>query len=70
MSYIEGILQCIFVKVLQGVYGSLSLDNRTPACILGQDLCPLGDGVLVFNDTSIASETCEELFTPDAPHIK
>ncbi|KAJ3526313.1 hypothetical protein NM208_g11250 [Fusarium decemcellulare] len=30
---------------------------------------PIGDVVLSLNDTTLASETCEELFTPQAPHI-
>lgn len=30
---------------------------------------PFGDGALMFNDLSLAPETCEELFTPAAPHI-
>lgn len=30
---------------------------------------PIGDVVLSLNDTSLAAETCEELFTPQAPHI-
>lgn len=35
----------------------------------GQVSCPFGDGVLLLRDALLASETCEELFTPDAPHI-
>lgn len=30
---------------------------------------PFGDVVLALADTALASETCEELFTPDSPHI-
>lgn len=30
---------------------------------------PFGDGALAFEDTRLGSETCEELWTPDAPHI-
>ncbi|KAF5843733.1 glutamine-dependent NAD(+) synthetase [Dunaliella salina] len=30
---------------------------------------PFGDGVLQCLDTTLAAETCEELFTPQAPHI-
>ncbi|THC90686.1 hypothetical protein EYZ11_009861 [Aspergillus tanneri] len=30
---------------------------------------PIGDVILSLNDTSLAAETCEELFTPQAPHI-
>jgi hypothetical protein len=29
-----------------------------------------GDATLSFNDLVLAAETCEELFTPDAPHIQ
>ena len=48
-------------------------DYRLPPMIqavTGQQMCPIGDAALIFNDTSIASETCEELFTPNAPHIR
>ena len=34
-----------------------------------QTSVPFGDGVLRFADVSLGSETCEELFTPAAPHI-
>ncbi|KAI1174799.1 glutamine-dependent NAD(+) synthetase with GAT domain-containing protein [Nemania sp. FL0916] len=30
---------------------------------------PIGDVILSLNDTTLAAETCEELFTPAAPHI-
>ncbi|CAF3620920.1 unnamed protein product [Fusarium graminearum] len=30
---------------------------------------PIGDVILSLNDTTVAAETCEELFTPQAPHI-
>ncbi|KAK4067814.1 hypothetical protein Trihar35433_6374 [Trichoderma harzianum] len=30
---------------------------------------PIGDIILSLNDTTLAAETCEELFTPQAPHI-
>jgi NAD+ synthase (glutamine-hydrolysing) len=32
--------------------------------VTGQDAVPFGDGVLRLNDGLLASETCEELFTP------
>ena len=34
-------------------------------------MCALlvGDAALSFSDTTLAAETCEELFTPRAPHI-
>ncbi|MFT5194827.1 MAG: NAD+ synthase (glutamine-hydrolyzing) [Candidatus Promineifilaceae bacterium] len=37
--------------------------------ITGQKTAPIGDGVLGFNDTVLAAETCEELFAPDSPNI-
>jgi NAD+ synthase (glutamine-hydrolysing) len=39
------------------------------AAVTGQASCPFGDAVLAFRDTVLAAETCEELFTPQAPHI-
>lgn len=43
-----------------------------PNCIRdinGQDKCPFGVAIVEFRDCVIASETCEELFTPQSPHI-
>eukprot|EP00026_Physarum_polycephalum_P002922 Phypoly_transcript_02931.p1 GENE.Phypoly_transcript_02931~~Phypoly_transcript_02931.p1 ORF type:complete len:670 (+),score=60.98 Phypoly_transcript_02931:109-2118(+) len=37
--------------------------------ITGQDTVPFGDCVLSTVDAAVASETCEELFTPKSPHI-
>ena len=37
--------------------------------ITGQRFVPFGDAVLDTLDTSVACETCEELFLPNAPHI-
>ncbi|CAM6096271.1 unnamed protein product [Calypogeia fissa] len=37
--------------------------------IKGQGTVKFGDGFLKFQDTSLGTETCEELFTPDSPHI-
>lgn len=37
--------------------------------ITGQEDCPFGDAAIQFNDTILASETCEELFTAASPHI-
>ena len=37
--------------------------------VTGQRYIKFGDCVLQANDTSIASEMCEELFTPDCPSI-
>ena len=36
--------------------------------ITGQAKVPFGDGVISTRDTCFAAETCEELFTPAAPH--
>jgi len=40
------------------------------AAVTGQLYVPFGDAALEFLDASLASETCEELFTPAAPHIQ
>lgn len=37
--------------------------------ITGQATVPFGDSVLSTLDTCVAPETCEELFTPNSPHI-
>ena len=37
--------------------------------ITGQDTVPFGDGVVSTYDTVVGTELCEELFTPDSPHI-
>jgi len=34
-----------------------------------QKTCPIGDAYMQFSDATLASETCEELFTPAAPHV-
>ena len=31
---------------------------------------PFGEAALAFQDAVLAAETCEELFTPAAPHIE
>lgn len=38
--------------------------------VTGQDKVPIGIFAVAAKDTVLATETCEELFTPDAPHIK
>ncbi|KAI8844781.1 hypothetical protein BC829DRAFT_481600 [Chytridium lagenaria] len=38
--------------------------------ITGQTSVEFGDGVISFNDTSFGTELCEELFTPESPHIQ
>lgn len=47
---------------------------RLPECcrglaVDGGDDVPFGDGAVVFDDCGLGCETCEELWTPDAPHI-
>eukprot|EP01091_Cochliopodium_minus_P008903 TRINITY_DN2092_c0_g2_i1.p1 TRINITY_DN2092_c0_g2~~TRINITY_DN2092_c0_g2_i1.p1 ORF type:complete len:703 (-),score=157.25 TRINITY_DN2092_c0_g2_i1:76-2184(-) len=37
--------------------------------LTGQDQVAFGDAALNLNDTVLSSETCEELFTPNSPHI-
>jgi len=37
--------------------------------ITGQRTCSFGNAALQLNDAVLAAETCEELFTPLAPHI-
>jgi NAD+ synthase (glutamine-hydrolysing) len=37
--------------------------------ITGQDTVPFGDAAIATRDTALAPETCEELFTPNSPHI-
>ncbi|EGC33152.1 glutamine-dependent NAD(+) synthetase [Dictyostelium purpureum] len=38
--------------------------------IIGQDSCLIGDAIISTLDSAISSETCEELFTPNSPHIQ
>lgn len=47
-------------------------DHQVPqhiAQLTHQARVPFGEAVLEFLDTSLACETCEELFLPNAPHI-
>ncbi|KAI9795215.1 MAG: glutamine-dependent NAD(+) synthetase [Piccolia ochrophora] len=37
--------------------------------ITGQYKVPFGDAVISTLDTCVGAETCEELFTPDSPHV-
>lgn len=41
---------------------------RMMAEVMGQRKVPFGDAAISTLDTCVAAETCEELFTPDAPH--
>ncbi|KAK4534762.1 hypothetical protein CDCA_CDCA02G0787 [Cyanidium caldarium] len=48
---------------------------RLPECVRRvarghQHSCPIGDAMLEVAGVTVASETCEELFTLDAPHIR
>ena len=42
---------------------------RSIRAITGQNTVPFGDAAIATRDTVLASETCEELFAPDSPHI-
>ncbi|XP_053305509.1 glutamine-dependent NAD(+) synthetase [Spea bombifrons] len=42
---------------------------RTIQRITGQDTVPFGDAVLATKDTCIGTEICEELWSPNSPHI-
>lgn len=37
--------------------------------VTGQSTVPFGEACLALKDTVLAAESCEELFTPDSPHI-
>ncbi|KAF0983702.1 hypothetical protein FDP41_007617 [Naegleria fowleri] len=37
--------------------------------LTGQRTVPIGDAIVSLNDTELAVETCEELFTPNSPNI-
>ena len=43
--------------------------SRAAGSAAGRTTVPFGDGALAFDDAGLGSETCEELWTPDAPHI-
>mmetsp|Transcript_10331 Transcript_10331/g.14167 ORF Transcript_10331/g.14167 Transcript_10331/m.14167 type:complete len:581 (-) Transcript_10331:68-1810(-) len=50
--------------------GSITCKQRIFICqITGQSKVPIGEASIATLDTVIASETCEELFTPASPHI-
>ncbi|KAJ1964871.1 glutamine-dependent NAD(+) synthetase [Dispira parvispora] len=47
-------------------------DYYLPECVrqvTGQDTVPFGDAVVQTQDTCVGIELCEELFTPQSPHI-
>lgn len=48
---------------------SMSLPAEFSA-VTGQKAAPFGIAIVDCLDTSIASETCEELFTPDSPNVR
>lgn len=43
---------------------------KSVSSVFGQTSCDIGDAILVMNDVRLGIEMCEELFTPDSPHIK
>ncbi|OBT94324.2 glutamine-dependent NAD(+) synthetase [Pseudogymnoascus verrucosus] len=42
---------------------------RSITKIMGQKTAPIGDALISTLDSALGCETCEELFTPQAPHI-
>lgn len=57
-------VMCPSYTKLNGNSNNKSYDTKSAMTV------SFGDAVLQFLDTIVASETCEELFTPDAPHIR
>jgi NAD+ synthase (glutamine-hydrolysing) len=49
--------------VVEAMSSSLSTHGEVARTV------PIGDGVLELLDTVVGTETCEELFTPNAPHV-
>ena len=37
--------------------------------VTGQKKVPFGDAVIALNDTVMGTESCEELFVPNSPHV-
>jgi NAD+ synthase (glutamine-hydrolysing) len=37
--------------------------------IQGSEECPIGDAIISTRDTMLGFETCEEMWTPRAPHL-
>ncbi|CAG9462919.1 unnamed protein product [Pedinophyceae sp. YPF-701] len=52
--------------------GALERLNLPPdvAALTGQRTAPFGHAIVQFRDMSLGIESCEELFTPSAPHIE
>ncbi|CAI6327155.1 unnamed protein product [Periconia digitata] len=48
---------------------TFTIPSRRIIELHGSSTCPFGDALLRFDDTTLGVETCEELFTPNAPHI-
>lgn len=42
---------------------------RRIRALTGERFVPFGNAVVVADDCTVATETCEELFTPNSPHI-
>lgn len=49
---------------------SYSLPRFISSIMGGTTEVPIGDAIISTRDTVIGAETCEELFTPQSPHIK
>lgn len=51
-------------KITGAIFASI-----TSTYSLGQQKVPFGDGCIALADTVLGCETCEELWTPESPHI-
>lgn len=59
------------LRYLDGTCGRDVHATALPYTYIPTQACPAAHccAVLAFRDTVLAAETCEELFTPQAPHI-
>ena len=56
----------VIVSIFDILHSSILIFGHVSA---GQTYAPIGAALLELNDACVAAETCEELFTPDSPHI-
>ncbi len=54
---------------LRGRTFPLELANAEIRSVTGQTSVPFGDAIVQTRDTTVGIELCEELFTPDSPHV-
>ncbi|KDN42871.1 carbon-nitrogen hydrolase [Tilletiaria anomala UBC 951] len=57
------------MRYRRGQVEDFILPNDEIRLVTGQNSVPFGDAVIQRRDTSLGVELCEELFTPDSPHI-